>query len=357
MTVAQSAPRRFPGWLRVTLYGAWFFACLVVSFYATFPLDFLKQPILDGAERALGKGKQGRYGVDPKVEIVDMSLWGGTGVSLERVKVQLGSTDPDPGAEIDIDELNVRVGLFSLLFGSPTLEVDAKLYQGNASGSVSLAGGKAYEDKAFGDLRALLDGKAENVRSLDLDIEDVDLGKAPFVVKKAGVPVTGVLGGTVSLDMGDKPSEEAKGAVNLAVKGINLGPGELEIPVPGLTGGLTVPLIDLGDLEAKIKLDKGKGKTQKLGLNGRDVSADVDLDLDMSPKLSMSRVSGKGWFKIAPEFLEQNAKFKTILDFAQPLKAARDDDGRYQFHLRGTLSRPGFKLGEEKSRGSRRGRR
>lgn len=357
MTVSQSAPSRRPLWLRVVGYGGWFGFCFVAFFYATFPLDVLKKPLVDGIETALGRGKQGRYGVDPKVEIGDMGLWRGTGLSLERVDIQLASKDPDPGPKLYFDELNLRVGVLSLLFGAPTVELDATLYDGSASGAVAVTGGKAYADKAFGDLRALLDGKVDGVRSLELDLDDIDLSKAGPVIEKAGVPVTGVLSGTVSLDMGDKPSEEAKGKIDLKVAGITLGPGELAIPVPGLTGGLTLPLIDMGDLEAKVKVDKGKGKTEKLGLDGKDFKADLDLTLDVNPRLSMSRVEGKGWFQISEAFLKQNAKFQTILDFAQPLKAARDDEGRYQFHMKGTLSRPGFRLGEERSRGSKRGRR
>lgn len=354
MSVTQSAPRQVAGWLRYVLYASWFSFCFLTFTYLTFPLGLLRPAIVSAAEKQLGKGAQGRYGVDPRVEIGAMSLSGGLGVKFERVQVQLGSTDPDPGPVIDLDSLSLRVGLLSTLLGTPKVEYGAKLYRGELSGDVELGAGKGYEKKWLGGLRSLIAGKPGNLTSVSFEVEDVDLGQAPPVVAKVGVPVSGVLGGSVDLELGESPDKEGAGAIDLAVRGVNLGPGELKIPVPGLTGGLTLPLIDLGDLQAKVNFEKGKGKTEKLAMSGRDVNADVSLEIDLNRKLTMSRVSGSGGFQIADAFLDQNAKFKTILDFAAPLKAARGEDGKYAFHLRGTLSRPGFKLGAQRGASSRR---
>src|SRR5690606_25479057 len=100
-------------------------------------------------------------------------------------------------------------------------------------------------DSFLGHTFALLDGKASGVAALHLSIDGIDLSKAPPVLEKAGVPVTGVLGGKVDIELGEDPGKEAAGDIDLTLAGVTLGPGELQIPVPGLTGGLTLPLIDM----------------------------------------------------------------------------------------------------------------
>jgi type II secretion system protein N len=316
----------------------------VGSLYLTFPMHLVKGPVVDAFEKALGKGKQGRYGVDPKVTIGDMSPYLLSGVSMERVTIQLASSDPDPGATVDLDEVTARVGIFSLLLNDPTLSFSVDLYEGSIDGEIALRGDKKAADEFLGHTFAVLGGRVGGFGALDVEVDGIDISKAPPVLEKTGVPVTGVIGGTIALDLGEAPEKDAKGKIDLAVKTLTLGPGELQIPVPGLTGGLTLPLIDMGDLIAKADIKEGKGKFDKLGLTGKDFSADVEGDLKIAKAFSRSRLDTSGWFQISESFLEQNSKFKTILDFASPLKRARDDDGKYHFDLKGSVGKPRFNL-------------
>lgn len=343
-----------PRWLKVAGYPSWFLLCFVGSLYLTFPMQYVKGPVVDGLEKALGKGKQGRYGVDPKVSIGNMSPYLLSGVSMERVSMQLGSTDPDPGPTIDLDEVTFRVGILSLLLNDPTVSFSAELYDGTIDGAIALRGDKKAGEEFLGHTFAVMGGKVGGFGELDVELGDIDISKAPPVVAKVGVPITGKIGGTVALSLGEEPEKEGKGDIDFAVKGLTLGPGELKIPVPGLTGGLTLPLIDGGDFIAKAKIKDGKGDFKKLGLTGKDVSADIEGDLKLARSFGRSRLNTTGWFLISEPFLEQNGKFKTILDFASPLKRARDDDGQYHFDLKGSVSKPRFNL--SRNGGKKRGR-
>jgi len=349
-----------PRWFKNIAYPSWFMLCFFGSLYLTFPMQHVKGPVVEGLEKALGKGKQGRYGVDPKVTIGTMSPYLFSGVQLERVQLQLASDDPDPGATVDLDDVSVRVGLFSLLFNDPTVKFSIDLYEGNISGEVALRGDKKAADDFLGHTFGVLGGKVGGLGALEADVEGIDLSRAPPVLEKAGVPVSGKLGGTIALDLGEAPEKEAKGEIDLAIKGLTLGPGELKIPIPGLTGGLTLPLIDMGDLVAKAKIEEGKGEFEQLGLTGKDISANIDGDLRIAKRMGSSRLNANGWFNISEPFLEQNSKFKTIIDIAAPLKRARDDEGKYHFDLKGNLNKPRFALSKTagKSRGkSKSGRR
>jgi type II secretion system protein N len=329
--------------LRIVGYVAWFLSCLVFFFYATFPISAIKGTIEAEMEKSLGKGKQGRYGVDPDVQIGDLELWRLSGAKAEQVTIQLGSKDPDPGPSFFLDEVAVRVGIFSFLLGDPTVSFDIEAYNGDISGSATV------------DLKPSTTGKSKRkpppqLKALDVEIDDVDVARIPAVVGKVGVPMTGKLVGKVQLDLGPKPEKQAEGEIDLAVKGVQLGPGELTIPVPGLSGGLSVPLIDMGDIVLKMNVDKGKAESEKVGITGKDFSADIETKLTFNRRMAVSGIRGDGWFQISDAFLDKNGKFKTILEIAQPLKKAKDDEGRYQFRLAGTLSSPRFNLGKSKSR-------
>jgi type II secretion system protein N len=340
-----------PRWVKLVGYPSWFGACFVFSLYLTFPIDVIESQVVDAAENALGKGKQGRYGVDPKVEIGEMSLWRFSGVKLERVSVQLASNDPDPGPTLDVDEMGVRIGVLGLLFNEPSIKFFAELWQGDLSGSVAMRGDKKAEDEFLGHTFALFDGKAQDVSEIDLEINDVDLSRSLPVAQKLGVPVTGKVGGVVHVEMGEKPQTDAAGEIDLAIKGVTAGPGERDIP---LMGKLTVPLIEMGDLEAKAKIEKGKGKFDKLGLDGKDFQADVDGDISFGRALKSSRLKADGWFKLSEDFLEKNTKFQ-IIDALPGISKAKDDQGQYHFTVGGNVSKPRFNL--SKSAGKKKARR
>jgi type II secretion system protein N len=333
-----------PPWSKKLGYPGWFALCFFVSLYLTFPLDMVRPMVMSVLEDALGKGKQGRYGVDPVVKIDGLTLWRMSGVRLSRVSLQLGSTDPDPGPVLELDSLGVRVGLIGMLVNSPRVYFDADLYGGDLSGSVALTGDEQAADELYGNVRALLKGKPVDLASLSLDVDGIDVARSPPVLAKVGVPATGVLGGKVELALGTDPSQDSSGEVNLKLAQVTLGPGELAIPVPGLTGGLSVPLIDMGDFLIKGKIKDGKGAFEELAITGTDLNASANLDVTMGSTVKLSRLKGEGYFQVSNDFLDKNSKFKTILDFAAPLKKARDDQGRYQFSVAGTLDKPRFDL-------------
>ena len=46
-----------PRWFKRIAYPAWFMFCFSGSLYLTFPMQQVKGPVVDGLEKALGKGK------------------------------------------------------------------------------------------------------------------------------------------------------------------------------------------------------------------------------------------------------------------------------------------------------------
>ena len=308
---------------KIAGYVAWFFFAFFVGLIVTFPVDGLRGIIVTEAEKALGKGKQGVHGVDPVVSIGSLSM-SGLGLSAESVSVQLASRDPDPGPTILIDEVWASVSLLSLLTTEKTFEVEAELYGGDVSVDVSV-------------------DEKQVVREAEITIDDVDLSKLQLLQGYLGAPVSGLVNAKVSLDMGKTPEKDANGDIELDVKGLALGPGNLK-PVPG---GFDLPeVIALGDLVGRIPVKQGQGTIEKLHFEGApQVEAEVQGTLNIKGRLLLSRLDAEGWFKPTSTFLDKNPKIKSALELAEKfsmpgapsLSKAKDDDGRYHFSLRGAL--------------------
>jgi type II secretion system protein N len=310
--------------LRASAWGAWFSTCFFVFAVLTFPLEGLRPLVIAEGEKALGKGRQGAHGVDPVLTIGELGM-SGLGVKATRVAVQLANSEPEPGAQIDVDSVRVPfLPLLSFLTDKRTVEVDLELYEGDVSASVTL------DDK-------------KNVVGADIDIDDVDLGRAPFLGSKLGVPVEGKLSADVELDMGAQAEKDASGHVNIAVKGLGLGAGNLK----AVPGGFDLPDgIKLGDLKGSMPIKQGQGTIEALRFEGAaDVEAEATGTINIKSRLAASRLDVEGWFKPAPAFLEKNPKIKSAIELgeklslpgAPSLSKAKDDEGRYHFNARGAV--------------------
>ena len=310
--------------LRAWAWGAWFSGCFLFFAVVTFPLEGLRPVVIAEGEKALGKGKQGAHGVDPVLTIGELGM-SGLGIKATRVGVQLANSEPEPGPQIDVDSVRIPLlPLVSFLTDKKTVEVDVALYDGDVTASVTL------DDK-------------KNVVGAEIDVDDVDLGRAPFLGSKIGVPVEGKLSADVEIDMGAQAEKDASGHIDLAIKGLGLGAGNLK----AIPGGFELPDgIKLGDLRGRMPIKQGQGTIEALRFEGApDVEAEATGTVNVKSRLMASRLDVEGWFKPAPAFLEKNPKIKSAIELgeklslpgAPSLSKAKDDEGRYHFNARGPM--------------------
>lgn len=300
-------------------YWSWFSFCFTVAFVLTFPLTGLKPLVIGQLETVLGKGRQGVHGVDPVVTIGDLGI-SGLGVKAERVSIQLGSTNPDPGQVFDLDSVWLSASLLSLVSSNKTVQIEAALYGGDIDADITV------------------DDKQQPI-AIDATIDDVDLGKVTPLMMKLGLPMTGIADGKLDLELGAQAEKDAHGTLELDVKGLGLGSGKLTIAgVPGdfnLENGMA-----LGDLKLRAPIDKGAG-TLELKLEGTpEVEAEVTGSLSIKPKMTASRVDLDGWIRPTAALLAKDARVKSAVELADQFggNKAKDDDGRYHFSVKGPLT-------------------
>ncbi len=312
--MAERTPRR---WLHMLGYVGFFFVCFMVSAYLTFPMSALKPQILKLLQQGVEQAgpRPGRYGTPSEVRVEKVDLYRLSGIELTRLSLRLASTDPEPNPSWEIDHARVRLQLLPLLLGDQAISFDVDAYGGNLNGDALII------DQRLAELEATAEGFA--------------VGTIPTVIAKVGVPLEGKLGGHATLKLGKTP-KEAQGEIVLAGQGHVLGPGEFKIP--GLTGGLTVPAIDLGELAVKIEIADGKARVKPAGLDGKDVQIAADMTVNLRSPVGRSTTTGGLELKLAEAFLKANEKFQPILDFTPQLKRAKTKDGAYRFKLSGMLS-------------------
>ncbi len=305
-------------------YVAWFFFCFTLAVLFTFPLDGIKPLVITEVEKVLGKGKQGTHGIDPEVTIESLRM-SGLGVKATRVHVRFGNREPEPGPELDVDSLWVSASLLSAVSTNKTLQLQGSLYGGDVDATLTV------DDK-------------QNVVALDASIDDVDLGKVPVLIAKLGVPVEGKIDADVELDMGKQAEKDAVGHIDLDVKGLAVGAGNLS----AVPGGWELPDgIKLGNLKGRVPIKQGLGTIETLKLEGApDIEAEISGTINVKAKPQLSRLDADGWFRPLAAFLDKNTKIKSALELgekiqlpgAPSLSKAKDDEGRYHFSAKGAFT-------------------
>lgn len=326
---------------RLAGYFFFFDLCFVAAAVLMFPLQGLKPLIVDQAEKALGKGKQGKSGVDPVVTIGDLGM-SGLGVSARRVQIQLGSTDPEPGPTIDIDAVRLSASLLSIVSDNKTLQLDADLYKGDISADVTV-------------------DEKQNVTAADIEVDGVELGGVGPIIAALGLPIEGKVTADIDLVMGASPEKDAKGTIDVRVKDLAVGAGNLR----AIPGGFELEHgVGLGALVVKIPVEKGQGIVDARFEGAADIEAEVTGTLNLKGRLPQSRLEVDGWFKPAATFLDKNPKIKSAIELgeklslpgAPSLSKAKDGDGRYHFEAKGALQNMKPQLSRDAGRRSARKR-
>ncbi|MEI6806142.1 MAG: type II secretion system protein GspN, partial [Myxococcaceae bacterium] len=238
--------------------------CFLISLYLTFPMDSLRPFLEKQMTNALsGEGQGAHFVRPPQVNIGELSLWRLSGAAMSNVQIQMGSENSEPGQKLQFEELKIRFGIFSTLSGKPKIEFDSLVYSGRARGAVTMT--------PEGSLGALW-----------LDITQIDLQKLRGPVGEQGLKIAGQLNLASDLNMGKHPAKDGAGSLDLNFKNLSVGPGVFEIPGGGGFGGMTLPLIKLGQFFGKASFQNGKAKIQDLRLSGGDIEAHINASVELA---------------------------------------------------------------------------
>jgi type II secretion system protein N len=298
-------------WRAIAGYVTYGAAALVFCFYITFPYDAVKVRLVSEASS---------LGLDLKLGRLGPALMG-VGAS----SVQIGRKvlpNEEPGPTLVLKSVSLHPSLFPL-----GLAFRAKGFGGTITGMVG----------GLGDLSVRLDAS---------DLESSD----PSVKLLSGLDLSGKVSSQLSLTLpkgkataAAKSTEpdlsQASGSFSFKLDQFLVKGGTLTLP---LYGGepmpVDVPRLALGNVEGKIKFEKGLGKIEKLQGKGDDVELMASGTIKLAKHLDYSETN------VDLKFKSEAGLIKSLSEIARLPKDKENADFRTA-RITGFLGRPNFNPG------------
>ena len=289
-------------WRPRLAYGGFAALAFLVALRWTFPSEAMKERLIFEA------GSRGW-----QIDVDDVSAGGVLGFRARGVKLESHA-----GLAIPVDDVTASLRVLPLLVGRQSVSFDARIYDGRVEG------------------RADLSGKS---RRIVAEAAGVDLGLALPLRKASGLDLLGRVAGTADLEIPADPNGRPTGRVDVGVKEAGIAGGQL--PIPGMTGGLTLPKIGLGELTAALEIRDGKATFERFEAKGGDAEIHADgVYFLVQQRQEFAPIFGKVKVKVADAFWRKpgTQSFKTLTDMT--LAQSRGRDGSWNFSLMGSVGHP-----------------
>jgi type II secretion system protein N len=275
-------------------YPAFFMAAFSLMLFLTFPYEVI-------GEQARIAARKSR--IDLSIGSIGPGLFG---IRAKDVRVTLPrqpgqAAEPEP---IRIDAVSVRPALLP-----PGVKYSVKIFGGSIEGSLGLLG--------------------KNPK-LDVNAKGLDLTRANAKAA-VGLDIGGRLNGVVKLTLDKKDTSKTTGRIALSGDGVIINGGTV--------ANIDLPRVDLGHLEAALKLDQGKAAVETFRSQGADVESELEGDITLAQKLAFSTLKLKLRFKPSDDFLRKNSFIQSGLAFAM----SKDSRGFYSASIERMLGNPSFK--------------
>lgn len=304
-------PRKVARWKRNTGYVAFVLFALFTGFFLSFPYEALKKRI---------EAEAGAMGLDLSIGSMGPGFFG---VSAKNVRISQKATAPEAPAPtpLVLKSVRLRPSLFPL-----GLSVKAD----------TLGGGVA----------AVVGGLSSTSVRVELD----ELKLADEGVKSlTGVDLEGTLSGELDLQLprgtgkNTEPDlSQATGTVKLQVAAMTVKGGTVRIKIPPYPDPtpFDLPRIAVGEVDARLKFDKGAGTVEALSLKGSDLEVRGSGALKLAKRLEYSEPNMEIRLKLEPGFQ------KNLGAIAIGLTALQIDPKEPTFRmgkLTGLLGTPNFR--------------
>jgi type II secretion system protein N len=349
-------------------YPAFYFFCLGLFGYLTFPFGQLKTRIIAEFDRMQVKAARRSRSEPMRLEIDELDSYWFSGVEVtgarliippkkkRKSKMAFGGAKkkdaPPPKASVmAVDHITARVQILPLLVGNVRINFDAQAFGGELEGTVPVGDG---------DVEVEFEG---------LQLIDV----APLQALLEGIPLQGVASGSISLTPKEGKFAQADGVVAVTIDTLKLGKkrkdenGKVADVVE--MQGVELPSVLIGSLNIEASAKDGTLTVDDFGAKGRDFELLGEGKVRLHESWDRSQADVYLKFKFSDAYRSKSdaassllgkpgAKFAPAIEVApgSPFKRAKTDDGFYRFHISGALAKIDFKPASVKRSGSKKPR-
>lgn len=304
-------------------YAGFFLFCFVVFAYLTFPYDRARAYFLTRFNQQTLPGGRVKPS-DVQLKIADLRPSWLTGVKMTGVELIKKATQPDDQPMvISADYATLRPSVLSVLAGDLDLLFDVGMGPGRIKGN--------YE-------------KAGNRQEILAGIEAIDMSKLG-IDGIIGLPTKGLANGAINLSIANEP-KNTRGAINLKITNLVIGDGKSKLKLPTLRDGLTIDTINAGDLQLKIKVNKGVGEIEKFSSYGKDIQVDAGGTIRFVSQLKLSRLDLVIDLVFTNAYKNKSDRTRTLfslLNLSPKLQQAKTKDGGLRYQITGTLGSPRYR--------------
>lgn len=297
--------RRLRGFALPIAFG---FVVYLVSLVLFFPYGRIKEQVV--AMLAM-------QNLDAEIEEAGPTL--GVGVSLSNIKIATRPTDGSKPSRFTIDSARVTMSPLASLRGEEAYDLSADAFGGKLDVS--------YE-------------AAPKRSAMTVAAKEIAMAELPGVREAINLPLAGTLELGIDLDLPTNRYGEAGGEIHWSCAKCAIGDGKSKLKIasnPLLAEGISVPRIDLGQLEGRVVVTKGVGRLQGVHAKGADAEIFVEGEVRLSDPPAMSYLDAYVRFKLSDALQKKDDKIQLLLQLAEG--SGKRSDGFYGFRLTGPLSR------------------
>lgn len=306
--------------LRWTGYPLFALLVALLAFYWSMPRERVKDRLEAALSADVGTGQPLAIGMDVSIGELRLTLFTGAGFKATDVVMRTRPLNAgEKPARYIVDDVRVRIGLLSTLFGHASYTFKAHALQGTISGHVSAAG----EDT-----------------KIVVELDKLVLTGVPGIAAAlGGMPIEGVVSGKLDLLAVKNLAAQANGNIEVAVDDAAIGDGKWKLTVPAdpfLAAGITFPKIRLGKLTGQIVIDKGRARFENVHVHSADGDASIEGYAELHDPLGMSQLHA--YLKFRPsEALIKREPTVELMNNALGATAKRAD-GYLGLQITGSLS-------------------
>ena len=318
----MAAENRVARWKWVVGYTAFAIVAFGLGLLVTFPYATLKRRAVEAAADA---------GYALRIDSLRPGLRGLTATQVRLSKVPggmtpelLGMLTEGTGALPGPEELGEPLVLDSVAVRPSLLPLGVAFHASLLGGSIS--------------------GSAGGLGSVQVAVKLSDLDASQGNLKAfSGVDLAGRLNGSLNLSVpkvrGQPDLSQADGQLSLDSKGLLIQGGNVPIPMGGQSVPMDLPKIALGDIDARMKFDKGQGTLEELEAKSEDLEVQGSGGLKLGQRLDVSQPDMDFKLRAEPDFVKRLGILGAGISILPP---DRTDPKFRVAHLSGFLNRPLF---------------
>lgn len=237
---------------------------------------------------------------------------------------------PEKPQIIELSEVRLGVGLFSLLFGTLDASYSIDAFGGRISGELAQKGKKGWHIK--------------------LNAKSIAAKKVPQL-QGSGVPLRGTLSARIDLSSPNGKMADTNGTISLECNSCSFGDGKARLLIPPamitdptmrpfLAQGIRMPKIALGQPSFLVTVENGVARFDSAHTRSPDIELYIDGSVNLQDNMAFSLLNGYLRFKITEKLKSRSPEFQLLDSFLAKGKRA---DGYVGLSVSGMLRKPNIK--------------